>query len=172
MTDLNVRDVIIVGSGPAGLSAAIYATRAGLRPLVISSSAAGGQIATTDLVDNYPGIEDITGAELGQRLWDHAEHLGAEFEFDQVVSIDRREGGSLFQVVCEGGSLRARSVIYAAGASPRRLALRARIALVAGASRTAPPAMACSIVARKSLWWAVVTRPARRRSTLRRSPPR
>lgn len=120
MTDLNVRDVIIVGSGPAGLSAAIYATRAGLRPLVISSSAAGGQIATTDLVDNYPGIEDITGAELGQRLWDHAEHLGAEFEFDQVVSIDRREGGSLFEVVCEGGSQRGRSVIYAAGASPRK----------------------------------------------------
>lgn len=123
MNDCTLWDVVIVGSGPAGLSAAIYATRAGLKPLVVTSGSAGGQIAATDVVDNYPGIENVGGLELGQRLWDHAEHLGAEFSFEQISGITFHDDSRIFELGYDNeldASFWARSVIYAAGATPRK----------------------------------------------------
>ena len=83
-----IYDVIILGSGPAGLSAAVYAQRARLHTLVIEEKPlSGGQILDTYEVDNYPGLPGITGFELGQKFREHADKLGAEFVNEQVVEI-------------------------------------------------------------------------------------
>ena len=113
-------DLAIIGSGPAGLCAAVYGTRAGLETLVVTDGSAGGQIATTDVVDNYPGIENVGGLELGQRMWDHAEHLGARFAFDRIGAISRDDSDGGFTLSGDDGAYRARTVIYAGGATPRR----------------------------------------------------
>lgn len=120
MSDARTNDVIIVGGGPAGLAAAIYARRAGLSPLVVEASAFGGQIATTDDVDNYPGLELVSGPELGERLRSHAEHLGADFSFDLISAIRRDEQTRLFSLQGDERSYACRSVIYAAGARQRQ----------------------------------------------------
>ena len=117
MTTSNSNDLIIVGGGPAGLSASIYALRAGLCPLVIEGESFGGQISATDAVDNYPGLEGLSGIELAERFRAHAEHLGVRFEFDSIECISN-EGG-LF-VLRGAEKYRARSIVYAAGAAPRR----------------------------------------------------
>lgn len=89
-------DLIIIGSGPAGLSAAIYAQRARLDTLVIEKDmVSGGQVLTTYEVDNYPGLPGIGGFDLGMKLREHAERLGAVFVTDQVVRVeeDQEEAG-------------------------------------------------------------------------------
>ena len=83
------KDLIIIGNGPAGLSAAIYAVRAGYQVLVLSDNPMpGGQIAMTYEVENYPGIMDVSGAELGQRFLNHAVAQGVEFATETVSSIE------------------------------------------------------------------------------------
>ena len=112
-------DLLIIGGGPAGLSAAIYATRAGLDSLTIEQGAFGGQITTTDEVDNYPGIEGVNGGELGTRLQEHAEHLGAAFAYDTIEDVTRNEDGT-FTASGYDGTYTAKTLIYAAGATPRK----------------------------------------------------
>lgn len=112
-------DLVILGGGPAGLSAAIYATRAGITPLVIERESFGGQIVSTDEVDNYPGLVSVSGSELGERLRSHAEHLGAQFVYDDVESIAR--AGDTGEFILRGSEeVHCSSLIYAAGAAPRR----------------------------------------------------
>lgn len=110
-------DLIILGGGPAGLSASIYATRAGLDALTIEQGAFGGQISTTDAIDNYPGIEDVSGAELGERMRAHAENLGGIFAYDTIEAIEKVPQGFLLRGY--DGEYASRALIYAAGASPR-----------------------------------------------------
>ncbi len=112
-------DVAIIGSGPAGLTAAIYAARAKLATLVLTGDALGGQIATTNDVENYPGFEEITGPDLTMRMRAQAERFGAETVFDQITEVDFN--GPPFSLV--GGSIayEARTVIVATGASPKLL---------------------------------------------------
>lgn len=112
-------DLLIIGGGPAGLSATIYATRAGLDSLTIEQGAFGGQITTTDEVDNYPGIEGVNGGELGTRLQEHAEHLGAAFAYDTIEDVTRNEDGT-FTASGYDGTYTAKTLIYAAGATPRK----------------------------------------------------
>ena len=117
-----VRDVIILGSGPAGLTAAIYAARAQLRPLVVAGREAGGQLMLTSEVENFPGFpEGILGPELMQRMRQQAERFGAEFVEDDAVRVDfsRRP----FQVFTESEAFAGRTVILATGASARWLGL-------------------------------------------------
>ena len=84
-----MEDVIIIGSGPAGLTAAIYTARAQLNPLVIAGSALGGQVAISSEVGNYPGFpEDIAGADLAQLMQKQAERFGARIEMDIVTGVD------------------------------------------------------------------------------------
>ena len=111
-------DTLIVGGGPAGLTAAIYATRAGLDTALIEQGVFGGQISTTDVVDNYPGLEAITGAELGSKLHDHAQNLGTEVIYDTITALSRNDDGT-FTVTGYEGDVTASTVIYAAGAEPR-----------------------------------------------------
>jgi thioredoxin reductase (NADPH) len=112
--------VIIIGSGPSGYAAAIYAARDQLSPLVIAGPALGGQVATSSEVGNYPGFpEDISGAELAQRMQQQAERFGARFEMDIVTGVDlsRRP----FRVTTYGEEYEAQALIVSSGASPRKL---------------------------------------------------
>lgn len=114
--------VIIIGSGPAGLTAAIYAARATLEPLVIVGNQLGGQISITAEVENYPGFPDpdLTGPELVERMVKQAERFGTRMEYDEVLEVDFSKG-SPFYVKTNGKEYEAESVIVTAGASPRRL---------------------------------------------------
>ena len=120
-SNLNMHDIIIIGSGPAGLTAAIYAKRAELKTLVVEREYMGtGQIANTERVDNYPGLFGISGYDLGEKFREHAEKLEAEFLEAEVSKIEKN--GKEFNVVfTDGSSQTAKAVIYAAGASHRRL---------------------------------------------------
>jgi thioredoxin reductase (NADPH) len=112
--------VIIVGSGPAGYTTAIYTARELLEPLVIAGPALGGQMASSSEVGNYPGFpEDIPGADLAQLMQKQAERFGARFEMDIVTGVDlsRRP----FQVVAYGGEYETQALVVASGASPRWL---------------------------------------------------
>ncbi len=113
-------DLIIIGSGPAGLTAAIYAQRARLYAVVLEKEmVSGGQVLTTEAVDNYPGFMGIGGFELGSKLREHADQLGAVFIEDEVTGISLEES---FKVVNgKKGSYKARTVIISSGAAHRKL---------------------------------------------------
>lgn len=115
-----VYDLIIIGAGPAGLSAGLYAARARLKTLIIEKEAAGGQIATTDEVANYPGsIEHATGPSLVARMVQQAEDFGAERVSDTVVSVDLE--GSIKTISCEKNEYKTKTVIAATGAVPKHI---------------------------------------------------
>lgn len=105
-----IHDLIIIGSGPAGLSAAVYAQRAELDTVVIERNMmSGGQILNTYEVDNYPGLPGISGFDLGMKLREHADKLGAEFEEDTVTAAEL--GGEVKKIVCENDTYLARAEI-------------------------------------------------------------
>lgn len=113
--------VIIIGSGPAGLTAALYAGRANLEPLVISGNQLGGQISITSEVENYPGFpEGTTGPELVDLMQKQAERFGARIIIDEVTEVDFKNGPP-FQLKTHGDEFEAEAVIVTVGASPRRL---------------------------------------------------
>jgi len=122
-----VQNVVIIGSGPAGYTAAIYAARANLRPLVfegLEKGLPGGQLMTTTEVENFPGFpEGITGPDLMDRMRQQAERWGAVTYMEDVLSIDLSVRP--FRLVTSGGhqELRASSIILATGASARRLGI-------------------------------------------------
>lgn len=113
-------DILIIGGGPAGLTAAIYAARAGKTVTVCERESMGGQITHAHKVSNYPGINGISGTELGDQLCGHAMDMGAEIEFTSVERLTRDESG-IFHAITEDGELTARAVIFAGGAKPRPL---------------------------------------------------
>lgn len=114
-------NVIIIGSGPAGLTAALYTARANLNPLLISGNEFGGQIALTNEVENYPGFPDgITGPELTELMKQQAEKFGARFEQDHVSRVDLQQHPFALETE-NGAQYESKSLIIATGASPRRL---------------------------------------------------
>ncbi|MDX1599909.1 MAG: thioredoxin-disulfide reductase [Anaerolineales bacterium] len=116
-------EVVIIGSGPAGLTAAIYTGRAELEPLVISGNQLGGQISITWEVENYPGFpEGTTGPELVERMQKHAERFGAEILVDEVTEVDFQSGPP-FRLKTHEEEIEAQSVIVCSGASPKRLGI-------------------------------------------------
>jgi thioredoxin reductase (NADPH) len=114
--------LVIIGSGPAGLTAARYAARANLHPLVIIGNQTGGQIAITSEVENFPGFDSILGPELTDKMKAQAEKFGARFEFDEVTEVKFAAGQPLY-VKTYGEEYEARAVIVATGASARRLGI-------------------------------------------------
>ena len=113
--------VVIIGSGPAGLTAALYTARAQLAPVVIAGAQLGGQVAITHEIENYPGFPDgLSGPELVERMKEHAENFGAKVEFDLVESVDF-SNGSPFHIKTMGEEYLADAVIITIGADPRKL---------------------------------------------------
>jgi len=117
-----MEQVIIIGSGPAGLAAAVYTGRAQLDPLLIAGPALGGQVAISSEIGNYPGFaQDIEGVELAQLMQKQAERFGARIEMDIVTGVDLSIRP--FKVVTYGGEYETQSLIVASGASPRKLGI-------------------------------------------------
>lgn len=121
-------DIIIIGSGPAGLAAAIYAGRAKRKALVLESAPmSGGQIINTYEVDNYPGIEGISGFELGQKMRQHADRMGVPFLMTEVLAVEKGDECKLVRTKDE--VLESRTVIFATGATYRKLGVPGEEAL-------------------------------------------
>ena len=113
-------DVLIIGGGPGGYSAALYSARAGLKTLVLEKLSAGGQMALTSQIDNYPGFEEgIDGFELGEKMQANAERFGAVTELAEVYSLDLE--GEIKVAHTSEGDFEAKAIILATGANPREL---------------------------------------------------
>ncbi len=114
-------DIIIVGAGPAGMTAALYAGRAGRSVLLLEKETVGGQITYSPCVENYPFVKKISGMELADNLFEQINELGAQIEFETVTSIEN--DGEIKRVICEGAVYEARAVIIASGAKHKKLGL-------------------------------------------------
>jgi thioredoxin reductase (NADPH) len=113
-------NVVVVGSGPAGLTAAIYTARAGLQPLVLEGHAPGGQLIVSHEVENYPGFPDaISGLDLMDRFRKQAQRFGARFRSEAVQEVKKAEG--MFHMVAGNGIIETKTLIIASGAQARRL---------------------------------------------------
>jgi len=118
-----MENVIIIGTGCAGYTAAIYTARANLNPLMITGTQPGGQLTTTTEVENFPGFpEGVMGPDLMSRMQQQAEKFGTRVEWANVTGIERREDGT-FHLATESGGFDTRTVIIATGAAPRHLGL-------------------------------------------------
>ena len=120
-------DVIIIGGGPAGLTAAIYCARANLKILVLEKETIGGQIASSPLVENYPGFKSITGAELANNLYEQTEDLGIDIGLEEVIKINP---GKIKKITTDSGEYEAKAVIIATGSKHRLLGLPNEIDLI------------------------------------------
>lgn len=114
-------DVVIVGAGPAGLTAAIYAVRANMSVLVLDKLAPGGQMINTNEIENYTGAGRVNGAELSMKMFEHTQELGVAFDYKTVIDI--RDNGELKILFCEeeDAEITARTIIIATGTTPRML---------------------------------------------------
>jgi thioredoxin reductase (NADPH) len=125
----HIYDMIIIGGGPAGYSAALYATRGGLDTLVIEKMSAGGQMALTDIIDNYPGFDEgVDGFALGMKMQQGAERFGAKSEYGEVLSVNLKD--PVKTITTDSGEYQARTVVIATGANPRPLGLPNEASLV------------------------------------------
>lgn len=115
-------DIIVIGGGPAGLTAALYARRAGKTVTLIERESTGGQIVYSPLVENYPAMPGLSGAEFAQNLTAQVEALGADIVYDEATGL-RREGDGAFTVACDGGERQCRAVVLSTGLRHRHLGL-------------------------------------------------
>lgn len=113
-------DVLIIGGGPSGLTAGIYASRAGLNVAIVEKQFAGGQIANTESVDNYPALFNISGVDLSLKMLEHTEKLGVKMIYDNVIKTKLSDNEKVV-VLQNQGDVTAKAVILCAGATPRKL---------------------------------------------------
>lgn len=119
MSENKVYDVIIIGAGPAGMTAAVYAARANLDTLMLERGVPGGQMANTEDIENYPGFDHILGPDLANKMLEHAKKFGARYQFGEVKSII--DGTPYKKVVTSKETYLAKAVIIASGAEHRKL---------------------------------------------------
>lgn len=115
-------DVAVIGGGPAGLSAALYAARGGLNVALIEKGGIGGQASLTAEIENYPGFDKISGFELTMQMQNQAEHFGAEFIYDDVIKMELK--GSVKRIFLSNSTVETKSVILCMGASARKLGIK------------------------------------------------
>jgi thioredoxin reductase (NADPH) len=157
-----VRNLIIVGSGPAGYTAAVYAARANLKPLVIEGVTSGGALMTTTEVENFPGFPDgILGPELMDNMRKQAERFGAEFVTDDATGVDL--AGPVKTVWINETAYRAHAVILSTGSAWRPLGVPGEQELLGHGVSSVRPVTGSSSAAIASWWSAAVTRRWRRR---------
>ena len=119
MENHEIIDLAIIGGGPAGLSAALYAQRALLDSVLIEKEAIGGQTILTSEIDNYPGVPHIDGFTLSDLMRTQAEELGAKIVADRVIGLEHDSGSGIFTITADAATYHARTVIVAGGATPR-----------------------------------------------------
>ena len=119
MAEEKVYDVVIIGAGPAGMTAAVYTSRANLTTLMLERGIPGGQMANTEEVENYPGYESILGPELSTKMFDHAKKFGAEYAYGDVKEVT--DEGAYKVINCGSKEYKARAIIIAAGAQFKKL---------------------------------------------------
>lgn len=125
----HIYDMIIIGGGPAGYTAALYAARAGFDTLVLEKMSVGGQMALTGDIDNYPGFEEgVDGFTLGMKMQQSAERFGAKTEYDEVLSVDFT--GKIKKIETFTGVKLAKTVVIASGANPRELGVKNESSLI------------------------------------------
>lgn len=123
---MSVENVIIIGSGPAGLTSALYAARANLEPLLFTGNEIGGQVSITNEVENYPGFpEGLTGPEVIERFQKQAERFGARIEYAEVTEVDF--DGQPFRIKSYDSEYEAKAIVIATGASPRKLGVSGEV---------------------------------------------
>ncbi|WP_028393592.1 thioredoxin-disulfide reductase [Bacillus cihuensis] len=119
MTEEKIYDVIIIGAGPAGMTAAVYTSRANLQTLMIERGIPGGQMANTEEVENYPGFETILGPELSTKMFDHAKKFGAEYAYGDVKEII--DGEEYKTVLAGSKEYKAKAIILSSGAEYKKI---------------------------------------------------
>ena len=124
-------DIIVVGAGPAGLTAALYARRAEKSVLVLEKSTFGGQMTYSPKIENYPTVTSASGNELADKMVEQVLAQGAEIDMDTITALEKTEGG--FKVIGENAEYEAKSVILALGAKHRMLGLERETSAVARA---------------------------------------
>ncbi|WP_075619844.1 thioredoxin-disulfide reductase [Paenisporosarcina indica] len=121
MTEEKIYDVVIIGAGPAGMTAAVYTSRGNLSTLMIERGIPGGQMANTEEVENYPGFEHILGPELSTKMFDHAKKFGAEYAYGDVQEIT---DGEAFKTIKAGGKeYKTRAIIITTGAEYKKMGI-------------------------------------------------
>src|SRR5699024_3569905 len=121
MADEKVYDVIIAGAGPAGMTAAVYASRANLDTLMIERGMPGGQMVDTELIENYPGFESILGPDLSTKMFDHAKKFGAEYAYGDIKGVE--DHGTYKTVVTSSKEFKTKALIITTGAQYKKLGI-------------------------------------------------
>ncbi|KUK15876.1 MAG: Thioredoxin reductase, partial [Petrotoga mobilis] len=123
-------DIVIIGGGPAGIAAAIYALQGGASALIIEKAIEGGQMNLTDIIENYPGFKTIRGEELSSLMKEHAENFGADFYDGKAIELingltaDKDEGSQKMVVMENGKTIKSKAIIIASGSNPRKLGVK------------------------------------------------
>ena len=125
---MNIYDTIIIGGGPAGLCAAIYLLRANKKVLLFESETLGGAITKSDIVENYPGISEISGLELGSNMASQAKNLGLEIIMQKVLAITKEK--DIFSVSVKSNKYYAKTIVYATGTRPRMLDCKGAVSFI------------------------------------------
>lgn len=121
MSEEKMYDVIVIGAGPAGMTAALYTSRAELSTLMIERGVPGGQMANTEEVENYPGYETVLGPELANKMFEHARKFGAEYAYGEITKVE--DHGDYKTVVAGDKEYKTRAVIIATGAEYKKLGI-------------------------------------------------
>lgn len=127
MTEENIYDVVIIGAGPAGMTAAVYASRANLKTIMLERGMPGGQMANTEEVENFPGFDFITGPELSTKMFEHSQKFGAEYKYGDIKSVEDKGDYKVLKTGSE--DILTRTIIIATGAEYKKVGVDGEDAL-------------------------------------------